>query len=403
MTSRYAALTREQLAVVVPELLLTGHLIDRSGMAWALGAFGQQAMAEIAIEEWAGASPIYTRRMQRALDFVGSDVATIFKGMQLEIGAPPQFMDFRYWVEDANHGGFHLDHCGALLDVEPMGNVHVKAMCHDIEDPTFDATAVATNPRAVMRPVHRPPRVPSDRAPHCEWTVTIDETNPPVEAIPALAVVQSKHVAALELSPIDRSEEGLGDYSGPLVSDIDFAAFSHSALVRIADEVCVQMHLLVLSFQLAVRERAVDRLQADTIVTKQLTGIAGIMSERLARALGLEEPIEVLKLHPLLNPAVYVDASFGDSTVTVLPSPAHQDEAWIVHAGPTSLRPLQAAVRGVSPYLDIEVSGTPDDWTAQVVRRAEPAKEMDEVAVTRFSKGAAFAFSPRRSLPLTVV
>ncbi len=53
-------------------------------------------MAQIAIEEWAGASPIYTRRMQRALGFEGDDVVTIFKGMQLDIGAPPQFMDFRY-------------------------------------------------------------------------------------------------------------------------------------------------------------------------------------------------------------------------------------------------------------------------------------------------------------------
>ena len=403
MTSRYAALTRQQLAVVVPELLLTGHLIDRSGMAWALSAFGQEAMAQIAIEEWAAASPVYTRRMQRALQFVGDDVPTIFKGMQLEIGAPPQFMDFRYWVRDAHHGGFHLDHCGALLDVEPMGEVHVKAMCHDIEDPTFDATAVATNPKAVVRPVHRPPRTPADRQPHCEWTVTIDEGNPAAEAVPALAVVQATRAAVLELSSIDPSEDGAGDYRGPLVSDIDFGAFSHSALVRIADEVCVQMHLLVLSFQLAVRDRAADRAQADEIVTKQLTGIAGIMAERLARALDLDDPVEVLRLHPLLNPAVYVDAAFGEGTVSVRRSPAHEDEAWVARVGPTSLRPLQAVVQGVSPYFDVEVAGTHDDWTLQVVRRDEPAKELDEVAVTRFSKGAGFAFAPRRSLPLTVV
>jgi hypothetical protein len=403
MTSRYAALAREQLAVVVPELLLCGHLIDRSGMAWALSAFGQEAMAQIAVEEWAGASPIYTRRMQRALSFEGDDVATIFKGMQLEIGAPPQFMDFRYWVADAHHGGFHLDHCGALLDVEPMGEAQVKAMCHDIEDPTFDATAVATNPRAVMRPVHRPPRTPSDRHPHCAWTVTIDASNTPAEPISALAVVQAKRAATLELSPIDPADEGAGDYSGALVSDIDFGAFSHSALVRVADEVCLQMHLLVLSFQLAVRERAADRAQADEIVTKQLTGIAGIMSERLSRALGLADPVEVLKLHPLLNPAVYVLASFGEGTVSVRPSPAHEDEAWVVHAGPGSVRPLQAAVQGVSPHLDVEVGGTADDWSLLVVPRAEPAAELDEVAVTRFSKGAGFAFEPRRSLPLTVV
>ena len=53
----------------MPELLLIGHLIDRSGMAWCIGALGREGMAEVAIEEWMAASPIYTRRMQRALGF----------------------------------------------------------------------------------------------------------------------------------------------------------------------------------------------------------------------------------------------------------------------------------------------------------------------------------------------
>ena len=35
-----------------------------------------------------------------------------------------------------------------------------EGMCHDIEDPTFDATAVATNRKAQIRPIHRPPRYP---------------------------------------------------------------------------------------------------------------------------------------------------------------------------------------------------------------------------------------------------
>jgi hypothetical protein len=407
VTSRYAELSREQLATVVPELLLTGHLIDRSGMAWALSAFGREAMTEIAIEEWAGASPVYTRRMQRALGFVGDDVPTIFKGMQLEIGAPPQFMDMRYWVDDAQHGGFELAHCGALLDVEPLGEAHVKGMCHDIEDPTFDATAVATNPKARVRPVHRPPRVPADREPHCAWTVTIDPSVPDVQPIPALAVVEATRAAGVALDPVDPSDEGAGDYSGPLVSDVDFAAFSRSALVRIADEVCLQMHLLVLSFEHAVRARAADRAQADEIVTKQLTGIAGIMAERLARALGLGDgpaaAVQVMRLHPLLNPAAYVTASFGPEFFTVLRSPAHEDGGWIARVGPASTRPLQAIVQGVDPHLDVEVVGSTDHWSAHVVRRDAPAPELDEVTVTRFSKGATFAFAPRRSLPLTVV
>ncbi len=163
MTSRFSSLSREQLATLVPELLLIGQLIDRSGMGWCIKPFGHPGMLEIAIEEWMGASPIYTRRMQKALNFEGVDVITIFKGLQLDIGAPPQFMDFRYTVHDRWHGEFHLDHCGALMDVEPMGEDYVRGMCHDIEDPTFDATAVATNRRAQIRP--DPPPAAGPRRP----------------------------------------------------------------------------------------------------------------------------------------------------------------------------------------------------------------------------------------------
>ena len=172
----------------MPELLLIGQLIDRSGMGWCIKPFGHPGMLEIAIEEWMGASPIYTKRMQKALKFEGVDVITIFKGLQLDIGAPPQFMDFRYDVHDRWHGEFHLDHCGALLDVEPMGEDYVRGMCHDIEDPTFDATAVATNRRAQIRPIHRPPRAPADRHPHCAWTVIIDDSYPEVDDHPVLDV-----------------------------------------------------------------------------------------------------------------------------------------------------------------------------------------------------------------------
>lgn len=73
---------------------------------------------------------------------------------------------------------------------------------------------------------------------------------------PQLDIVAATNAHNIVLEPIDREEEGRADYSGPLVSDVDFGAFSHSALVRIADEVCLQMHLLVLSFNLAVRARA---------------------------------------------------------------------------------------------------------------------------------------------------
>jgi hypothetical protein len=406
--SRYSALPRAELAILVPELLLIGQLIDRSGMAWCIQSFGRSGMLQIAIEEWAGASPIYTRRMQRALGYSGDDVITIFKGLQLDIGAPPQFMDFRYTVHDRWHGEFHLDHCGALLDVEPMGADYVQGMCHDIEDPTFDATAVATNAKAQVRPIHRPPRLPADRQPHCAWTVIIDESHPEAQSIPALDIVAETRAARWHLAAIDRADEGRADYSGPLLSDFDFAAYSHSALVRIADEVCLQMHLLNLSFGVAVRARAEDNTDLVTsICTKQLTGIAGVAAERIRRALKLPADIagltEVLRLHPLLNPAGYVVAEIADGRLGVHPSPAHDDGAWISLCTPASTGPLQAIATAVDPHIAVRLEGTNTDWTAEFEQTSTAMKVSPEVEVTKFSLGATFEFEPRRSLPLTVV
>ncbi len=407
--SRFAGLSRGELAVLVPELLLIGHMIDRSGMAWCIKEFGHQEMLQIAIEEWAGASPVYTKRMQRALNYVGDDVPTIFKGLQLDIGAPPQFMDFRYTLHDRWHGEFHLDHCGALLDVEPMGDDYVFGMCHTIEDPTFDATAVATNPRAQMRPIHRPPRTPADRHPHCAWTVVIDDSHPPAEGIPALEVVGRTEAATWDLPPIDPSEEGLADYSGPLVTDLDFDAFSHSALVRMADEVCLQMHLLYLSFAIAVRARSgSDERLATSVGTRQLTGLAGLGAERIHRALslpgGVEGALRVFELHPLLSPAGYVEAEItGADSFTVQRSPAHDDNAWISLCSPDSVQPLQAIATAVDPHLEVRVDGTSTDWTAKLIESDAVTTESPEVSVAKVSAGSTFQFQPRRSLPLTVL
>ncbi len=391
----------------MPELLLIGHMIDRSGMAWALAAFGHEQMIQVAIEEWGGASPIYTKRMQRALNYEGDDIPTIFKGLQLDIGSPPQFMDFRFVVHDRWHGEFHLNHCGALLDVEPMGDEHVRGMCHDIEDPTFDATAIATNPKAQMRPIHRPPRAPADRHPHCAWTVIIDDSHPDAEALPPLAVIEKTRAASWELNPIDREDEGLSDYSGPLLSDFNYSAFSHSALVRMADEVCLQMHLLSQSFALAVRQRADTQDSARKICTKGLIGVAGLGAARIRRALGLPEGADgvfrVMELHPLFNPAGYVGAEFAGDEVIVHRSAAHDDGAWISLCTPGSVKPLQAIATAVDPNVAVNVSGTDTDWTLQLGVAESAAKPLPEVQVANFSKGATFEFESRRSLPLTVV
>ena len=411
--SSFAALSRRDLAVLVPELLLCGQLIDRSGMAHLISAFGREGMAEVAIEEWQASSPWYTKRIQRALRFENDDVETIFKGMQFDIGAPPQFMDFRYRVHDRNHGEFWLDHCGALMDVEPLGDEYVTAMCHDIEDPTFDATALATNPHAQVRPIHRPPRRPADRHPHCAWTVVIDPSHEPPPVEPHTEALGRTAAVAVELSPIDPGDEGNADYSGPLLSDVRFGDFSHSALVRIAEEVCLQQQMLTLGFLLGVRKRT-DESSALTIARKQLTGIAGLTSERIRNALGLPADLgglaTVLSVHPMLAPRQYVDRDirFDGNRLELRirrSGGAHTDGAWPTLVDGEHLEALNALVRGVDPNFSVRiVAEDADALVVEVIVEPTPAKECGEVAITRFSTGSNFVFADRGiPLPLTVV
>jgi hypothetical protein len=229
-----------------------------------------------------------------------------------------------------------------------------------------------------------------------------------VQDHPALDTIRRTRAATAELDPIDRDGEGQSDYSGELLADLDFAAFSHSALVRMADEVCVQMHLLNLSFVLAVGKRAGTNTELTTVIcTKQLIGLAGIAAERIHRALdlpgGIDGAVQMLELHPLLNPPAYVSAEFGPDTVHVHRSPAHEDGAWVSLVSPAETRPLQAAVAAVDPRLDVQVSGSDTDWTARVIETGTAAKELPEVSIAKVSGGSTFVFEPRKSLPLTVV
>jgi hypothetical protein len=342
--------------------------------------------------------------MQEALGFTGDSVETIFKGMQIDVGAPPQFMDFRYEVTDHDHGEFHLDHCGALMDVEPMGPDYVVAMCHDIEDPTFDATAAATNARAQVRPIHRPPRVPADRAPHCAWTVTIADDHPFVP-LPAVAeAMAATRAATIELAAIDPGDPGRHDYAGPLVADLDFGAWSAAALRRITGEVCLQGHLLALSFLAATAARTATSEEAVAFGRHQFTGVAGVAAERFRRALGLPATLggaaTLLGLHPGLSPYEYVrcDVELGERLLVRIgrDTGATADGAWPAMLDGDHLDPLDAIVRVVDDHLRCEpVSDGDAGLVVEVVRGEVARPESDDVMLTRFSTGAEFAFEDR--------
>ncbi|MCB1704581.1 MAG: hypothetical protein KDI17_06950 [Halioglobus sp.] len=305
------ALSRLQLAQLGREYMLCAQFNSRTGYAALRINHGDEAYKAVAIENWLGASPVYTRRMQRAMGFEGgTDVATIFKGLQLECGFTHQYFDVHFEASAADRGRFWLDRCGALLETEPRGADAVKVMCHDIEDPTFNATAVATNARARMIPVHRPPRVPADREPHCEWNVLID---PAADALPEPAAAVVLGDTLLAKVAIERPQGleagGLDDYSGPLFEQLQLEQLSRSALVVVCGELAVQVHLLVAGLMAAVAQRYGDAA-AHAVGEFQMTGSSWVMSHRLSAWLGCEGTgidgiLAVLEVHPAFQPDVY--------------------------------------------------------------------------------------------------
>lgn len=331
-------LSRQQLAQLGREYMLAAQVNSRAGYAKVRIDHGENAYLDVAIPNWLGASPVYTGRMQRAMGFADQpDVEAIFKGLQLECGLSHQYFDACFELESSQRGSFYLDSCGALLEAEPRGPEAVKVMCHDIEDPTFDATAVATNPQARMRPYHRPPRQANSTGPVCKWDVFIDKD---AEHLPMPE--EAKRVAKSLLAQIelDAGKEvveqgGMDDYSGDLHSKLALESFSQSALTLICQELGLQNNLLVRAMLMVVADLYGEDAAA-AVGEFQMIGSSRVVSERLCRCLGFSDGglaaiAEVLALHPAFQPIAYSCVSvqlLDDSTLAlnINPGPA-MDEA----------------------------------------------------------------------------
>lgn len=411
----FSDLSRDQLAVLTREWLLHGHLQDRVGIP-LLYQYGvdREGAEQVAIDEWAGASPLYSIRMQETLGFRGSTVDVILKNLQLDIGSPPQFMDFVLRYVDPDHAEFWLAHCGALMDVEPMGEDWVHGMCHTIEDPTFDATAAATNPHAIVRPIHRPPRTPSDRMPHCHWTITVDPAAPPAQAHPNLARVEDSLVAQIPIATVPRPDPAGGStngrigYADEFDPDLRFEHFTRETLLAILREVAIQSQLLMRSYLLSVHERVGPDAAAE-IGPRVLVGVAPVTAGRLTKALDLDGGTvgaiaTVLALHPSFQPPGYIDLvvepidetrlRFALAPSAIFDEPDHL--TWLAGITDPGSRAVDAIVRGVDPRA---VATPVDARTGELLAyeitiddATDPRLEEPETALARFSGAATFQF-----------
>ncbi len=408
-------LSRRALVSLGREYMLFGHLLNRAGLPPVHMQLGAQAREAVAIEEWMGASPIYTRRMQRAMRFEGDDMATIMKGLQLDVGFAHQYMDVRYELESPSRGYFYLQRCGALLEVEPFGEAAVHSMCHAIEDPTFDATAVATNPRARCRPVHRPPRLPADRGPHCRWEIAIDPAAEPVQEIALTARVRASRLARFEFAPpSDNAPGGWPDYAGPFAPDFQLEDLSHAALVQVCRELLVQDHLLIRALMMTVADRGGDAMAA-AVGTAQWIAAGVIAAERLRAALGItgdgaDAILKVLQFHPAFVPGYarigteLISAERGRLWIEDCDALHESDRhSWLALLDAAPHPALDAMVEAVNPRARCvpatPLGGARLAWDIAVDANAAPAPERPELAFVRSTGTARFAFTDRPLRP----
>ena len=412
-----ASFSRQALAILGREYLLLGHMVDRVGLPLVVQKFDEEAQVQFSIDEWMGASPIYSKRMQRALNFEGSSVETVFKNVQLEIGAPPQFMDFQFQLDSAEYGEFWLVHCGALLDVEPFGEKRVKKMCHDIEDPTFDATAAATHPCMKMRPIHRPPRVPTDRAPHCRWSVFIDNESSPYEQHANLDINLKTRIAHIGIDVPDEDAEpgGWADYSGAFDTGLQLEDFSHRALLIVAQEAAVQTHLLVRAYMLCIGQKF-SNADAAELGRRQWIGSAAMGALRLRKALkiegtGIDAVAKIFQLHPHFWPRTYVDFRVevmdeDRARISIRDCAALQEGdaySWFAGLEHGEVHPaLEAIATMASPHARLHPVSNPADavfaWDIVLDDSTEARDEPQELKLGRISRGVTFELLQLRPL-----
>jgi hypothetical protein len=404
--SGFDDLPRPQLLRAALETMHVGHLLDRALMPqlyFATESF--DAVDQVAIDEWMGASPVYTGRMRRLMKIEGDTVPAIVKALQLDCGFPHQYMDVGWTMIDDRRCEFYLRHCGALLDVEPYGDERVRGMCHTIEDPTFDATAYATNPRARIRPIHRPPRVPADRLPHCHWTIQIDPENEPVG--PAK---NTRAVAALPLAQIanERAAErdaGWTDYARDVDPDFKLGHLSSATLAAVAREFQVQQHLLSCSAEMALAER-VGAEKARAVLLAQWSAVGWRASERLAAALGVtgggaDAVAQVMRLGAALPPGFAREVTVRGERVHVTLGPQcpelldPQHPGWLGLAARGEGLGFETTAQGTDPRARLESFSVRDgaiEAEIGVCAGTEPARMPKAAQFMQGSTATSFRF-----------
>ncbi|MEO8605962.1 MAG: hypothetical protein ABI629_25555, partial [bacterium] len=266
-----------------------------------------------------------------------------------------------------------------------------------------DASAVATNPRARCRPIHRPPRTPADRMPHCRWEVFVDADAEPIQEAAITTRVRPSRLAAFEFAPVPGDASGgQDDYAGAFEPDFRLQHLSRAGLGRVCREFLVQNHLLIRALMMAVAERA-DDAAAQRIAALQWSGAGAVAAGRIRRALaiagdGVEAIAAVLAVLAAFVPG-YAPLHIDGARLSIADCDALREGdpyTWLALLSDAAHPALDAMVQAINPSARcVPVSVRGGERLAWEIRLdATPADETPmEIAMVANTNTARFAFN----------
>ncbi len=409
-------LSRAGLARLCREYQMLSMFHDRAWMPHIAEHAGLDAPVTMADGEWMGSSPIYTRRNLANVGATGETVESIFKGIQLDIGGPDHYLDFRFRVLSDDEGEFWTEFCGPhdhLRRLTANDEAIVRQMCHDMEDRTFDATFGATNPKARAEPISRPPRPGEFTGHHCHWRLTVDhEADGALPPNPTLAIVEQSKAAAFPF-PLGASHEagGLDDYSGPILEWFRLEDFSHAFLVRQAKEYALDNHLLMrAAYVTAAVEWGEEFLWQ--IAPQHRAGFAPGLVERLRSAMGIEgDDIEaiakILQLDPVHVPEYtrfHISIEDGSVRVRLDDCEALHDDGHsplgLLATTPTTPG-FEHMAQAVNPRARVTATGE-RTWSITIDPDAEPVTPHPLVDMVNLHEITTFDLSARSETPVEI-
>jgi hypothetical protein len=415
-------LTRAALGRLGREYMLFSHLHDRGIMPLVGRSIGPEAMTEVACDEWRGASPVYNQRNREQLGIEGDGVSAIFKGFQLDVGFPHQYMDVQYELVNESLGYFWLPFCGAYEDVFANSGgkeLAIRQLCHAMEDTTFDATVMAVNPRARCIPQHRPPLQIGHTGPTCRWSVVIEAEAGKVAELDLTRRIRSSRAARFRFPDLEGElGEGRPDYRGPFEPDFVLESLAQPVLARQCKEFVLDVHLLMRAALTSIRDRWGAEL-ADSMLRDHRAALAPVYVPRLRAALGIRgndmaSILKTLQIDPGLPPDYVrfgtrvIDGERGHFWIERCEALAKgEPEAWVALLEDVESPGFDATIAAVNPRArctpvaperiqdprgDVERA-----WEIEIDESVEPLPESPLANVVRVSNAAAFSFRTRTS------